>query len=126
MTAAKSYSLGIVSTVASTAGATYGSPSSGCQSSWQDVTTMDSAMVSGIMVNSGSAPTVGCTVQIDQSPDNGTTIRQLASITAGITASTTYPFNVPIPSPVGYVRTTFYGNATNSVTCTAEIQKVIL
>lgn len=124
MAATKSYTLAIVNGVASAAASTYASPTSGCQSSWQDVTTVDHAMLSGIMVN-GTAPTVGCTVQIDQSPDNGTTIRQFASITAGLTASTTYPFNVPIDGAVGYVRVTFFGNATNSVTCTAEIQKVV-
>jgi hypothetical protein len=125
MSATKSYTLTIVNAAASAAGSTYASPSAGCQSSWIDLTTVDHALISGIMVNSGSAPTVGCTMQIDQSPDNGTTVRQYATITAGIAASTTYPFNVPIDGAIGYARVTFYGNATNSVTNTAEVQKIV-
>ena len=120
MAATKSGSA-VISAQTSSAGSTYASPSSGCQSSSQTMTTYYGATVTGQVTNGSSAPGVGTTAQIDISYD-GSTWRQYTSWQAGVTASTSYQFAAVLDPAVMNWRITFFGNTTNSTTVSAEVE----
>jgi hypothetical protein len=115
----------LTASTASGTSSSYASPTSGCQSSWIALTTVDSCLFTGLMTNGGTGPTIGCSCQIDTSPDNGTTIRQYATIVGGVTASALYPINVTIPGAALYARITFFGNTGQTVTCISEYSTVV-
>lgn len=90
--------------------------------SWINLTAKYEARLSGLITNGGTGPTVPCTMFVDLSPDNGTTIYSGAGgqFTAGVTASTSY--YGAFPDFAGwYVRTRFTGNTGQSVTVQADI-----
>lgn len=115
----------LTASTASGTSSSYASPTSGCQSSWINLSAVDSALFTGLMTNGGTGPTIGCSAQIDTSPDNGTTIRPFATITGGLTASTAYPLSVTIPGAALYARITFFGNTGQTVTCISEYSTVV-
>lgn len=90
--------------------------------SWINLTTKYEARLSGLITNGGTGPTVACSMIVDLSPDNGTTIYSGAGgqFQAGTTASTTY--TGAFPDFAGwYVRVRFTGNTGQSVTVQADI-----
>lgn len=121
MAAKTSTGTAVIAAQSSLAASTYASPSSGCQSASQDLTTILGAMWT-LRGTNGTAPGVGCSWQIDTSYD-GTTWRQFQQGTFGITASTSYDIAIDMPFPTMYTRVTFFGNTTNTVTVSAELQK---
>ena len=76
-------------------------------------------LVTAIITNGGTGPTVGCDFIIEVSNDNSTW-REFSRATAGVTSSITYTFAVLIPSAVMYVRSKFTGNTGQAVTVAAE------
>lgn len=121
MAAKTSTGASIITAQTSAAGSSYASPSAGCQSADQDLTTALGAMWTLRGVN-GTAPNPGVSWQVDVSHD-GSTWRQLELGTFGVTASTTYDAVVDLPFPTMHSRVTFFGSGTNAVTVSAELQK---
>jgi hypothetical protein len=111
-------------TVAAQASATNtaGSTTTG---SWVDLTGAYTAKLLAKVTNGGTGPTVGCTVRVDLSPDNGTTVYTGAggSFTAGLTASTAYAASFNVDGHM-YARAVFTGNTGQDVTVQADIEKL--
>jgi hypothetical protein len=108
----------------SSAGSTYASPSTGCQSADQNLTATMGSVWTLHFVNGGTGPTIGCSAQIDISYD-GTAWRQYGGIiTAPTTNSAVLDVAVEIPPPVLHTRVTFFGNTGQAVTVSAEIENI--
>jgi hypothetical protein len=76
-------------------------------------------LVTSVIVNGATGPTVGCDFIVQVSVDSSTW-RQYARMTAGTTNSTTYTFAVLVPASCLYVRSVFTGNTGQAVTVAAE------
>ena len=94
--------------------------------SWVDLTAAYKASILAKITNGGTGPTVGCTISIDLSPDNGTTIYAGAGgkFLAGVTASITYPAVFDLPEDAMYARVVFTGNTGQAVTVQADVTKL--
>ncbi len=92
--------------------------------SWIDLTGAYECLLSALVTNGATGPTVGCSVVVQVSPDNGTTFYEFARATAGTANSTSYYFNFNLPAGTMYARTVFTGNTGQSVTIQADGQKV--
>jgi hypothetical protein len=94
--------------------------------SWIDLRDAYKAGILARVTNGGTGPTVGCTISIDLSPDNGTTVYAGAggSYLAGITASTPYSVDFPLPEETMYARVVFAGNTGQAVTVQADAVKL--
>lgn len=99
-----------------------GTPQTG---SWIDLTGSYDTNVVAKITNGGTGPTIGCTVSIDLSPDNGTTVYVGAggSFTAGLTASAVYTGEFALGSAM-YARVVFSGNTAQNVAGQADGMKV--
>lgn len=115
MSAGKTPSVAQASASNAAAGTTTGS--------WIDLTTSYSASILAKITNGGTGPTIGCTVRVDLSPDNGTTIYSGAggSYTAGVTASGVFQALFDMPESTMYARTVFTGNTAQAVTVQADV-----
>lgn len=111
----------VISSQSSAAGSTYASPSSGCQSASQDVSTAFGALWTIRMTPAGTLGG-GCTVQVDVSY-NGTAWRKLHSLQSGLVSGTDYDACIEVPDDALYTRITFFGNLTAATTCSAELSK---
>jgi hypothetical protein len=78
--------------------------------------------ITATIVNGGTGPTVACDFVVEVSADNST-FYEYSRQTAGVTASTTYTFNVPLSGAIMYVRSKFVGNTAQSVTVLATMQE---
>jgi hypothetical protein len=83
--------------------------------------------VSGVakITNGGTGPTIGCDFVVELSNDGGTTWFEWSRQTAGVAASTTYPFDFGFGiggngGDMGKYRTKFTGNTGQSVTVQAD------
>lgn len=92
--------------------------------SWIDLTGAYECLLSALITNGATGPTVACSVIVDVSPDNGTTVYEFARATAGTANSGTFYFNFNLPAGVMYARTRFTGNTGQSVTVQADGEKV--
>ena len=91
-------------------------------SAWFDLRAKYEARLGGRILNGGTGPTLPCSMIVDLSPDNGTTIYIGAGgqFTAGVTASTEY--DGAFPDFAGwYIRVRFTGNTGQSVTVQADL-----
>lgn len=93
---------------------------------WVDLTDSYESSVLARITNGGTGPTAACTVRVDLSPDNGTTIYPGAggSYSAMLAASTVYAASFPLGGDARYARTVFSGNTGQAVTVQADITKV--
>jgi hypothetical protein len=114
----------VIAAQTSSAGSTYASPSAGCQSSGQDLTACGGAIWTLHFVNGASGPASGCVAQIDTSYDNSTWRQYGGQITAPIDNSAVFDAVVELSPPTMYSRVTFFGNVTQAVTVSAELQKL--
>ena len=106
----------------SSAGSSYGSPSSGCQSASQNITGAYEAGLQ-LRMTPGSSVTTGCTAQVDVGDSDGNWT-QLLSVASGLTSGTNYDSYIKIPDEASYVRVTFFGNAGGSVGVQAELNQI--
>ncbi|MTK11607.1 MAG: hypothetical protein F8N39_05800 [Clostridiaceae bacterium] len=113
----------VISAASSAPGSTYAAPSSGCQSAAQSTTSSYGAMWTIRLSNGASAPSTGCTVQVDVSID-GTTWRSFNAVLGGLSANTAYDFCIEVPAEVLSTRVTAFGNAGNAVTVYAELSQL--
>jgi len=67
------------------------------------------------ITNGATGPTVGCTFSLEVSGD-GSTWRPWCSLTAGVTASTSYDFQWSLPPEILQARAVFTGNTGQAVT----------
>ena len=83
------------------------------------------ATVIGTLVTSGSAPTVGAAIQVQESPDGTTWNSPPTSLyTAGLTASTTYTFKIVVDPNMQAVRINYTQQTTGTGTLTAQLATV--
>ena len=105
----------------SAAGSTYAAPSTGCQSTSQNISGAYEAGLQ-IRMTPGSGVTAGVTAQIDVGDANGNWT-QLLSVASG-TSATGYDEYIKIPDEASYVRITFFGNAGGSVGVQATLNQI--
>lgn len=82
-------------------------------------TTMYGGVLLAQVINGGTGPTLPCSVRVDYSPDNSNW-NTWEQGTAGISASTGYPFGWIIPLGAMYLRVVFTGNTAQGVTVSAQ------
>lgn len=97
--------------------------SSTTTSSSLDMSTYYSAVITAQITNGATGPTLACNATVNISPD-GTTWYQWAQGTAGVAASTTYPFGWDIPPGVLHAQVVFTGNTGQAVTVAAQAQYI--
>lgn len=90
-------------------------------SSSLDLRTAYGAVITAMITNGGTGPTVGCSVTINISSDNSAW-KQFATATAGTANSGVYRFVFDIPPPVMYAQAVFTGNTGQTVTVEAFAQ----
>ena len=100
-----------------TAGAAYTNPSG------TDLTAALGCLITAEITNGGTGPTVGCDFVVEVSNDNSD-FMEFARATAGLTAGTTYTFQVELPISVMYARVLFGGNTGQDVTVEADGHKI--
>lgn len=83
-----------------------------------DLTTKYGALITGLITNGGTGPTVQATATVEVSGDN-INWKTFYQIGGGTTASLVTPFSCRIPAPVMYARVTVTGNTVQAVTCEA-------
>jgi hypothetical protein len=88
-----------------------------------DLTTKFGGLATLVVTNGGTGPTVACDAILETSRDN-TNWYEFSRQTAGVTASTTYTFNVEIPIGIMYLRSKFTSNTAQSVTVEGYFQEV--
>lgn len=87
-------------------------------SSAVSLTTAYGMLITGLITNGATGPTVPCDFVVEVSNDN-TNWRTYARYSAGVTNSAAYPFAVEVPPSAMYARTVFTGNTGQSVTVEA-------
>lgn len=80
------------------------------------------AIVTAIVTNGGTSPTVGCTATLQVSSD-GTTWHWAGQQTAGVAASGVYPMLFDVSMHAIQARVTFSGNTGQAVTVEAQYQQ---
>lgn len=106
-----------LASISCAAGSTKTSP--GAVSSWLDLGVYDGGDMGLSITNGSSAPGVPCTVLIQWSPDNGTTVYDYWTMAGDINNSSVNSNTIWIDPGLRYVRVIGYGNTTNSVTVSA-------
>ncbi|WP_036170363.1 hypothetical protein [Massilia sp. 9096] len=76
----------------------------------------DSGVVGLSITNGTSAPGVPGSIVVQWSPDNGSTVYDLAGYAGDVVAGSTYSWSVDIPPGARYIRVIGFGNTTNPVT----------
>jgi len=87
------------------------------------LTTSYGCLMTAIITNGGTGPTVACDFIVEVSNDNfSTDTKEIFRATASVTNSAVHYFAFELPSSVMYARTKFSGNTGQSVTvaCTGE------
>lgn len=83
-----------------------------------DLTTKYGALITGLITNGATAPTVQANAYVEVSGDN-TNWKQFYVVGGGTTASAVTPFSCRIPAPVMYARVRVSDNTVQAVTCEA-------
>lgn len=86
-----------------------------------DLSTAYGAVITALITNGGTGPTLPCAATLQISPD-GSTWKTWAQGTAGLTASAAYSFAWEVPPPVMQARVSFSGNTGQAVTVEAQAQ----
>jgi hypothetical protein len=87
------------------------------------LTTAFGGVMTGLITNGGTGPTIGCDFVVQISTD-GAAWKDFSRQTAGTTLSVAYPFAVEIPPGVMYARPVFTGNTGQGVTVEAFGQEL--
>ena len=92
-------------------------------SAWVNCTTYFEMLAALSITLPGSAPSAGPTITYQASPDNGTTVYQLAQVTGSTAAADS---NFPIDDPVMYFRMSVKNNdgTSNSITVVADLMHI--
>jgi hypothetical protein len=88
-----------------------------------DLTTRYGGVITALITNGGTGPTIGCDHVVEVSGDNSAW-KEYSRQTAGVTASGVYPFVVEIPPGVMYVRSKFQNNTGQSVSVEAYLEEL--
>lgn len=101
------------------AGSTRASP--GVASAWLDTkaaapNNFDGGVVGLSIANGASAPGAPASIVAQWSPDNGTTVYDLAGFAGDIVANSNYSWTADVSPAMRYVRVIGFGNTTNPVT----------
>lgn len=88
-----------------------------------DLTSALGGLVTAIVTNGGTGPTIGCSFIVEVSNDNSVWRAFAGGQVAGLVSSTTYTFSVLIPKEVMYIRSKFTGNTGQTVTIQAEFHE---
>lgn len=83
-----------------------------------DLTTKYGALITGLITNGGTGPTLQANAYVEVSGDNSTW-KQFYVVGGGTTASAVTPFSCRIPAPAMYARVTVKDNTGQAVTCEA-------
>lgn len=86
-----------------------------------DLTTKYGALITGLLTNGGTGPTVAPTAYVEVSGDN-TNWKTFYTVGGDTTASSVTPFSCQIPAPTMYARVRVTGNTGQAVTCEAFAQ----
>jgi hypothetical protein len=86
-----------------------------------DLTTKYGAMITGILTNGGTGPTIAPTAYVEISGDN-TNWKQFYTVAGDTTASSITPFSCEIVPSVMYARVRVTGNTGQTITCEAFAQ----
>lgn len=86
-----------------------------------DLTTKYGAMITGILTNGGTGPTIAPTAYVEISGDN-TNWKQFYVVSGDTTASSITPFSCEIAPSVMYARVRVTGNTGQTITCEAFAQ----
>lgn len=86
-----------------------------------DLTTKYGALITGLITNGGTGPSVQAVAYVEVSGDNASW-KQFYSVAGGTTASVSTPFSCRIPPEVMYARVRVAGNTGQNVTCEAFAQ----
>lgn len=89
-----------------------------------DLTAAYGCLITALITNGATGPTIGCDFVVEVSNDNGTTWREYTRQTAPTTNSAATPFAVQLPPETMYARTKFVGNTGQSVVVAAEGHKL--
>lgn len=86
-----------------------------------DLTTKYGALITGLLTNGGTGPTIAPTAYVEVSGDN-TNWKQFYAVGGDTTASSITPYSCEIPPGVMYARVRVTGNTGQAVTCEAFAQ----
>lgn len=86
-----------------------------------DLTTKYGALITGLIANGGTGPTLQANAYVEVSGDN-VNWKQFYVVGGGTTASAITPFSCRIPAPVMYARVRVADNTGQAVTCEAFAQ----
>ncbi len=89
----------------------------------QSLQTALGALVTLVVTNGSTGPTMGCEAIVEISRD-GLTWYEFSRQRAGTVASSTYTFHVDVPVSVSHVRPTFSGNTGQAVTAEAFLHEL--
>lgn len=95
-------------------------------SAWLALTGAYKASVLARILNGAVGPTIGCTVRVDLSPDNGATVYLGAggNYLAGTANAAEFAVLFDLPEDAMYVRVVFFGNTGQAVTVQADVTAV--
>jgi hypothetical protein len=83
-----------------------------------NLTTAFGGIITALITNGGTGPTVGCDFVVQVSTD-GAAWKEHTRQTAGLVAGAAYPFSIDVPAGVMYARVQFAGNTGQAVTVEA-------
>lgn len=86
-----------------------------------DLTTKYGGLITGLLTNGATGPTVQATAFIEVSADN-TAWKELFQVGGGVTANVTTPYSCEIAPGVMYARVRVTGNTGQPVVCEAFMQ----
>lgn len=86
-----------------------------------DLTVKYGALITGLITNGGTGPTVQAVAYVEVSGDNSAW-KQFAVYPGGVTAGVITPFACRVPPEVMYARVRVTGNTGQAVTCEAFAQ----
>lgn len=89
-----------------------------------DLTTKYGALITGLLTNGATGPTVAPTAYVEVSGDN-TNWKQFYPIGGDTTANSITPFSCEIPPAVMYARVRVTGNTVQAITCEAFAQVLV-
>ena len=88
-----------------------------------DLTACYGAFLTAAILNGGTGPSNAANVNVYASHDNSN-FKLIQQVTAGIVASTNYPFSFVIDAAIMYLRVDVSGNAGQTVTCEALLSTI--
>lgn len=108
----------------SSAGTTTTKASPGYASAWLNCSAYYGGELGYSITNGSGAPSPAMTLLFQVSPDNGTTVFDYYAVGGDTVASSVNTGSIILDRGVMYVRVIGYGNGTNAVSLTANLQAV--